>query len=123
MAAPNGRETAPEGREALIEQLEELGYDTLADVPEDWRDSKSDDELKSTLEAFSGGGAEPSDPPDISELVEAIREAVNAADAYHDAHPNNPRTIRDDAGTRWLTAFDRLRTLLTEIDTAMEAFS
>jgi hypothetical protein len=123
MAAPNGRDTAPEGREALIERLEELGYDTLIGTPVNWRDEMSDIDLLTAIKAHAADEAEAGELPDVSEIVEVIRETVNAADAYNAAHPDEPRTPDDATGNRWRAAFDRLRALLTEIDTALEAFS
>jgi hypothetical protein len=123
MAAPNGHETAPEGRDALIERLEELGYDTLIGTPVNWRDEMSDIDLLKVIKAYAADEAEAGKLPDVSDLVDAIRETVNAADAYDAAHPDEPRTPDDATGNRWWDAFDRLRALLTEIDTALEAFS
>ncbi len=78
-----------------------------------------------------GGGASPAftvsklpatnEPPDISELVEAIRDAVEAADAFNAAHPDDEYPD-DETGKRWRAAFDRLRALLSDCDKAMEAF-
>jgi hypothetical protein len=61
--------------------------------------------------------------PDISDLVEAIRETVNAGDAYNAAHPDTAKTEDSPAGKRWLEAFDQLRSLLSDCDKAMEAFA
>ena len=78
-----------------------------------------------------GGGAgpgftiikigDPIDPPDVSEFVEAIRETVEAGDAFNTAHPDLEYPD-SDAGLRWRAAFDRLRKLLSDCDHAMEAF-
>jgi hypothetical protein len=51
MACPDGRETAPEGREALIADLEIIGFDQYAPSP-DWRDVLSDAQLHEALAIF-----------------------------------------------------------------------
>lgn len=117
MACPNGRETAPEGRKAMIADLEELGFDLFPGAVNDWRESMSDDRLKAALAEHDEGSA---DLPDISEMAEAIREAVKAADAYHAAHPDDD-LIPGEAATRWKAAFDRLRALDTQIQKGLEA--
>lgn len=61
--------------------------------------------------------------PDISDLVEAIRETVNAGDAYNAAHPGAAKTEDSPAGERWRKAFGQLRSLLSDCDKAMEAFA
>lgn len=61
--------------------------------------------------------------PDISELVEAIRETVAAGDGYNEAHPNEAPTVDSTAGKRWREAFANLRSLLSDCDKAMEAFA
>lgn len=61
--------------------------------------------------------------PDISDLVEAIRETVNAADGYSAAHPDAERTEDSPAGERWRKAFSQLRSLLSDCDKALEAFA
>ena len=107
-------------RQELTAALEEAGYDMLADAPADWRFSKTDRELRDLVEAFAGAGDVPA-LPDVSELVEAIRETVAAGDAYHTAHPGLEYPD-SEAGKRWGAAFDRLRELLSDCDHATEAF-
>lgn len=56
MACLNGREFAPEGREALIANLEELGLDAMpgavrADI--DWRDRLADEQMIAITEIMS----------------------------------------------------------------------
>ncbi|MGB3415745.1 MAG: hypothetical protein WBA36_03660 [Mesorhizobium sp.] len=109
-------------RQEMIAALEDAGYDMLADAPADWRFSKTDQELSDLVEAFTEAD-DASAFPDISELVEAIRETVDAGDAYIAAHPDDFATHPDsDAGKRWSAALDRLRAILSDCEKAMEAF-
>lgn len=76
-----------------------------------------------------GGGASPAftisrieqrELPEISELVDAIRDAVKAADAFNIAHPE--LEFPDSAaGQDWKSAFERLRQALSVCDKALEA--
>jgi hypothetical protein len=121
----------------LIAELEELGYDAMPGVRQDWSDwretidderlgriiarIRDDIERRESVEAPGRADEAPPELPDISELVEAIRETVEAADAYDAAHPDEPKTARDETGRRWIASFDRLRSLLKDCSIAMEA--
>lgn len=118
-------------RQGLISALEAAGYDMLADVPTDWRASKTDQELRDLVEAFAEAGDIPALPdpllpdpvfPGIAKMVEAIRETVASADAYIAAHPQDFASYPDtEAGKRWGAALDRLREILSDRDKATEA--
>jgi hypothetical protein len=122
-------------RQELIAELEALGYDTMPGVQRDWsdwRDRFSDDTLQRIIaniknsqeQAASVTAADDAgELPDISELVEAIRETVAAGDGYNAAHPEAKPTEDSPAGKRWREAFAHLRTLLSDCDKAMEAFA
>lgn len=74
--------------------------------------------------AFTVSRVEPQpELPDIFDLVDAIRETVNAGDAYNAAHPGAAKTEDSPAGERWRKAFSQLRSLLSDCDKAMEAFA
>lgn len=62
--------------------------------------------------------------PDISELVEAIREMVEASDEYLAAFAASPLDAHRAAiaHDRQAAAIGHLRTLLSDCDKAMEAF-
>lgn len=66
---------------------------------------------------------DPAEFPDISEMIEAMREAVCAGDAYNAFHPDELKTADDEPGRRWDVSFEALRALVAECDAATEAFS
>ena len=109
-------------RQEWIAELEGLGYDLMPGVPSSWRASKTDQQLRDALKVLnSGEGDDKACAPDISDLVEAIREAVDAAVEFDAAHPDL-EFPDSKVGKRWQAAFDRLRDLLSDCDKAMEAF-
>lgn len=61
------------------------------------------------------------DFPDVSELVEAIEDVIEAGDALRVDHPDLPLPD-DEAGRRWVAAFERLRALHNRSQAAMEEF-
>lgn len=130
-------------REELIAELEGLGYDTMPGVREDWADWRerlSDDDMRTIIrnitdpasredaldraemavaEAFDAAqeDAGEADFPDISEMVEAMRGTVSAADAWLAANP----AIVEDATPEWEAwnrSFTALRDLVARIDAA-----
>jgi len=112
-------------RQAMIAELEELGFDGTATAK--WRETFSNQNLRDTLEVWRARGEKPTDGevpdadtlPDLDEIVAAIRETVAAADAFNAAHPEIalPET---PGATGWETAFNRLRDLDNRITTSME---
>ena len=108
-------------RQELIATLEELGYDGAGIdgvKPADWRASMTDAEMRAAISAAEAV----LECPDISELVEAIRETVKAAEAYNAAYPSELRHRSSHEGQRYCAAFARLTDLLSDCDKAMEAF-
>jgi len=101
-------------RQELIAALEEAGYDMLADVPADWRFSKTDQELRALADTFGTGDGAEAEPPDISDLVEAIREVSKYAWLVEP-------TVQGPPADHWRDAIARLRELLAVCDKAMEA--
>lgn len=125
-------------REELVAELEELGYDTMPGVREDWadwRETFSDDQLRTVIrnineafeqkEALERAEAEAAnlvdgdapDFPDVSEMVEAMRGAVTAADAWLGANPD----FNENATAEWAAwdqAFSALRQMVEQIDKA-----
>lgn len=61
--------------------------------------------------------------PDISEMVEAIRETVEAANAYQAEFGKQPFDTLPLAGKRFELALADLRSLLSDCDKALEAFA
>lgn len=55
--------------------------------------------------------------PDIGEMVEAIRRAVDAADAYNAAHPDEPQPVNPEWES-WTAAFAGLRAMVERVDAA-----
>lgn len=127
-------------REELIAELEGLGYDTMPGVREDWadwRESLSDDALRTIIrnitdaanreDALARAEAEVAslvdeddgedEFPDVSEMVEAMRDTVSTADAWLAANP----AIVEDATPEWEAwnrSFTALRDLVARIDAA-----
>lgn len=127
-------------REELIAELEGLGYDTMPGVREDWADWRerlSDDDMRTIIrnitdaanreDALARAEAEvaslvdedggEADFPDVSEMVEAMRDTVSTADAWLAANP----AIVEDATPEWEAwnrSFTALRDLVARIDAA-----
>lgn len=90
-----------------VARLEELGFDATAPRP-DWRDTLTDAEMDAVLARLDPAAM--SEPPDVGEMLEAMRDLVDAADAEVAAR------------ARHMLAVHRIRTLLAQADKAMEAF-
>lgn len=122
-------------REALIAELEALGYDTVPGVRQDWADWRarlSDDQIKvvtcnlttaldrgdpvfAEAAAIDAGEADATDEfPDISEMVDAMRGLVSAAGAWFAANP--PYLSTDVPCDEWERAYKRLTDLVDRID-------
>lgn len=101
-------------RDALIAELVGLGYDAMPGVQSDWADWRerlSDDQLREIVANIHTAAAKP-DFPDISEMVDALREIVAASDAYDESEAANERCLR---------AVEACRELIAEADAAMDA--